>query len=235
MFELKAEVRQEKNPRELRRQGRVPGVVYGAGGFHRLISFSRPELESLLAKVTRSSRISLVMGGERFDTFIREIQYDLLTDRVIHVDLYRPPAERPIRMEVPIRLRGEAKGRKSGGIVEQVREVVLVRGRSAQIPALIELDITELDIGQALHARELKLPEGVQLLTPPEAVLVTILAPRKLEELAPVEAVVAEEGAVPEGASSAEGAAPEPAGAEQPGKGSKPAAPKELKKEKSKP
>jgi len=196
-YRLKAEVRERKSPRALRRQGRVPGVVYGHD-IHELISFDRRELEGLLAKITRSSRISLELNGKEYDTFIKEIQYDPLTDRVIHVDLYRPPADRPVTMEVPIRLYGEAKGRRGGGIVDPLRETVEVRGPSAKIPELIEVDITELDIGQALHAGDVPLPEGVELLTPPEAVLVTVLAPRKVvEEVLEEAAAEAAEEAAP--------------------------------------
>jgi large subunit ribosomal protein L25 len=207
VYELRAEVRSEKNPRAIRRRGRIPGVVYGPGVYHQ-VAFDRKELEGLLNKITRSSRISLELNGKRFDTFIKEIQYDLFTDQVIHLDLYQPPTNRAIAVEVPIRLQGESKGRKSGGVVYQLREVVKVRGPSTQIPELIELDITELDIGQALHASEVKLADGLQLLTPPEAVLVTILAQRKEEVVAPVAAAV--EG---EAVAAAEGAEGAPAGA----------------------
>jgi large subunit ribosomal protein L25 len=147
----------------------------------------------------------LELNGKEYDTFIKEIQYDPLTDQVLHVDLYHPPAERPVTMEVPIRFYGEAKGRKSGGIVDPLRETVEVRGPAAKIPELIELDITELDIGQALHAEDVSLPDGVELLTPPEAILVTILAPRKVVEEVPEEvAAEAAEEAAPAAEAEAE-------------------------------
>lgn len=233
MYELKVEIRREDNPRELRRRGWVPAVVYGPG-FHQLICLERKELEDLLARCTRSSRISLLLEGERFEAFIKEIQYDPLTDRVIHMDFYRPPEGRPIKMEVPIRLRGEAQARKSGGIVEQAREVVRVRGLSQKIPELIELDISKLDIGQTLHARDVPLPEGIELLTPAEALLVTVLAPRKVEEAAPAEAAAPAEGAAAAPASAPEGA--EGATAPQAQAPTAPAEPaKAPKKEKGKP
>lgn len=208
-YELSAEIRQEKNPREIRRKGRIPGVVYGPGVYHQ-VAFDRDDLEHLMGKITRSSRISLKLDGEKLDTFIKEIQYDLFTDQVIHLDLYHPPTTRAIALAVPIRLRGESKGRQSGGVVYQLREVVEVRGPSAKIPELIELDVTALDIGQALHASDVKLAEGLQLLTPPEAVLVTILAQRK-EEVVET-AAVAVEGEVVTVAEGEEGAAAAPDG-----------------------
>jgi len=201
-YELQAEIRKEKNPRALRRQGKIPGVVYGPN-IHQLVTFNRKDLERLLSKITRSSRIKLKLDDKEIDTFLKEIQHDPLTDQVIHVDLYHPPADRPITMEVPIKLYGEAKGRKSGGIVDQLREVVVVRGPAEKIPELIELDISGLDIHESIKAGEIPLPEGVQLITPPEALLVTVLAPRKVEEVLAEEAVAAEAEAPEEGEEAA--------------------------------
>jgi large subunit ribosomal protein L25 len=194
------------NPRALRRSGFVPGVLYGHE-VHQPIALNAKELERLLARITRSSRITLVMNGKPLPAFIKEIQYDPLTDRVIHIDLYHPAPDRPVTMEVPVRLHGEPKGRKEGGVLQLLRDVVKVRGAAEKIPEVIEIDVTQLGIGQAVHVNELKL-EGVQVLTPGEATIVTIVAPRK-EEVA-VAAVPGVEGAVPvEGAAPpAEGAAP---------------------------
>ncbi len=203
-YELGAKVRrpEEKNPRALRRAGRVPGVVYGPG-VHHLLTFDRKELERLFSKITHSSLITLKLDtGEEYPTFIKEIQFDPLTDEVLHVDFYRPPADRPVEMEVAVHLVGEAKGRKAGGVVEQVLEAVEVRGPIGKIPELIEVDISELDVDEALHAGELPLPEGIELVTPPDAVVVAVVAPRKPEE----EEAAAEEGI----AAAAEGATPAP-------------------------
>lgn len=216
--ELKGNLREEKNPRALRRRGLIPGVVYGPG-VHKLLTFERRELERLLSQITRSSHIELQVDGERLPVFIREIHYNPLNDQVIHLDLYNPAPERPVKMNVPLRLIGEAKGAKAGGMVERLRQVIRVVGMANQIPEVIELDISELEIGQAFHVRDLMLKD-VRPLLPLDVTLVTILAPRKEEELvaaAPVAAGEVVEGAAPpaEGAEAAE--APEgEAAAEKP-------------------
>lgn len=191
-YELRAEQRKEKNPRRLRRQGRIPGVVYGPE-VHEHIVLNTQSLRRLLSQVTRSSRISLHVDGDSMDAFIKDIQYHPLTDEVLHVDFYRPPAGEPVALDVPIKLKGEAQGRKQGGIVNQFREDVTVSGPAEQIPELIELDITELGVHDSLHARDLSLAEGVELVTPPDVLLVTVLAPRKIEEV--LEAETTEEAA----------------------------------------
>ncbi len=234
-YTIEAEPRGTKpNPRALRRQGRIPGVLYGHE-IHQPIALNAKELEKVLARITRSSRITLELNGKQFLTFIKEIQYDPLTDRVIHIDLYHPAPDRPVTIEVPVRLRGEPKGRKEGGVLQVLRDVVKVRGMAENIPEVIEIDITNLGIGEAVHVNELKI-EGVQVLTPGEAAIVTVVAPRKEEEVVAA-AVPTAEGAVPgaapaEGAAPAGGAAPLATGAEK--KVAAPAKAEEKKPEKEK-
>lgn len=202
------------NPRELRRSGFIPGVLYGPG-IHHLITVRARDLEMLLSRITRSTRITVELDGKRLPTFIKEIQYDPLTDRVIHIDLYHPAPDKPVTLEVPVRLRGEARGRKEGGVLQILRDVVTVRGPIEAIPEIIEIDVTQLGIGQAIHVNDLKL-EGVQLLTPGEVTIVAVVAPRK-EEAAVAAAVPGVEGAVPTTAPTSEAAPPTPAAPAKPG------------------
>lgn len=177
MYRLEAEPREEGNPRELRRRGLIPGVVYGHG-VHQLVQIQQGELERLLGKITRSSRITLTLDGGEWPTFIKEIQYDPLTDRVLHIDFYYPSAEREIKMEVPILLRGEPQGRRFGGVLRRLRTKVMVRGLPEQIPEKIELDVSGLDVGEAFHIRDLPL-EGVDVLTAPETPIALVKVPRR--------------------------------------------------------
>ncbi len=219
---LNAEIREKKNPKELRRGGRIPGVVYGRD-FHHEITLEQVELEKVLAKITRSSRISLKINGKEVPTFIKEIHYHPLTDRILHVDLFRPVEGQNVKLQVPLRYVGEPIGRKKGGVINRLRDMIEVNGPSDSIPEIIEFDISNLDVGDSFHASDVKLPANVQLLTPKEILLVKVMIPRKIEEVVATPA----EGAVPgaEGAAPAEGAA---AGAEaaKPGAAGKEEAPK---------
>lgn len=202
-YKIKVEPRGEKpNPRALRRQGRIPGVLYGHE-VNQPIAVNAKDFEKLLARITRSSLLMLELNGKQLPAFIKEIQYEPLTDRVIHIDLYHPASDRPVTLEVPVRLRGEPRGRKEGGVLQVLRDIVKVRGAAEKIPEVIEIDVTGLGIGQAVHVNELKL-EGVQVLTPGETTIVTIVAPRKEEAVVAAGVAVPAEGAAP----AAEGAAP---------------------------
>lgn len=204
MYRLKARLREKGNPRELRRRGLIPGVVYGSG-INRLLEVEKSKLGELLAKVTRSSRITLTLDGEELETFIKEIQYDPLTDEVIHIDLYHPGEGKEIKIGVPLLIKGEErrKKRQAAGILFRARELLEVKGAAERIPEAIELDVSDLDIGETLHVSDLEL-EGVEVLTPPESTLITIVTPRVEKVVAAEEVEEAEEGA-PE----AEEAAPE--------------------------
>lgn len=193
MYKLEADLREEGNPRELRRRGLVPGTVYGHQ-VHRLIQVNRGELEQLLGKITRSSRITLALDGEEWETFIKEIQYDPLTDRVLHIDFYLPSAEREIKMEVPILLRGEPVGQRFGGVLRRLRMKILVKGLPKQIPEKVELDVSGLGVGESIRVGDLGL-EGVSVLTPPETPIALVKVPRRAIVQAAAEAVEAEEGA----------------------------------------
>jgi large subunit ribosomal protein L25 len=222
-YTMKASPRGPKpNPRALRRSGFIPGVLYGHA-IHQLIALPAKDLEKLLAQITRSSKVIVELDGQKFPAFIKEIQYDLLTDRVIHVDFYHPAPDRPVTLEVPVRLRGEAKGRKEGGILQLLRDRIKVRGPMDSIPEIVDVDVTNLGIGQSIHVKDLQLA-GVQVLTPGEATIVTILAPRKEEVVAAVAGVegVAQPPAAP--------AAPAAAASEKPAAAAAPAKAQEAKK-----
>jgi large subunit ribosomal protein L25 len=180
-YTLTAAVREVKNPKELRRSGLIPGVVYGRE-FHKEITIPQHDLEKLLAKITRSSRISLKLDGQEFPTFIKEIHYHPLSDRVLHVDLFRPAIDKPIKIQVPVKFVGEPVGKKKGGATNRLRDAIQVTGASDSIPELLEVDISHLDIGDSVRAGEVKVPSGIQLLTPKEVLLVQVMIPRKIEE-----------------------------------------------------
>lgn len=207
MYKLGAAPRTARNPRALRRQGLIPGVVYGRG-IHRLIQVQQGELERLLGQVTRSSRIKLALDGEEWEAFIKEIQYHPLTDRVIHIDFYLPSPEQEVTLEVPLILCGDPQGRRLGGVLRRLQTAIRVRGLPERIPEKLEVDVSGLGLDETLRVRDLPPLEGVKVLTPPETPLATVKAPRR--EVT-VEAVAAAEAAAEEAAPAPVKAEGEPA------------------------
>ncbi len=203
-YRLSAEPRleEERNPRALRRRGYVPAVLYGPG-LNRLLKVRDTELERLLHRITRSSRITLQVDGEEWQVFIKEIQYDLLTERVIHVDFYWPGEGREVEIDVPVILRGEPEGRKMGGALRQLRDTVRVKGLPERIPEKLEVDVSGLGLDEAVRVEDLNLEEmGLKPLTAPEVPLAIVRKIRVEVAAAPVEGEAPAEA--PEGEAPAE-------------------------------
>lgn len=198
--------------RRMRVAGRIPGVVYGKIKPMN-ISVDRRELEKAVkTKSGMNVLIDLsVKGGDSGLALIRDYQADPFRRDFVHVDFQAISLTDKLDLEIPVILTGESIGVKEGGVIEQLRRKISIRATPQSIPDKIEIDISNLKIGDSVHADEIVLPEGTEF---PHAVNFTIVAivPPAKEEVAavvaPVEGVV--EGAVPaEGAAAAApGAAP---------------------------
>ena len=203
-MKIVARIRSPKEkPRALRRQGLVPGVVYGPHIQSTPIAVEYKTLERLVAQITRSTRLELEYDGEKHFVFIKELQRDPITDRFLHVDFYAPEPGQIMSLDIPIRLVGTPEGVKAGGLLEHIHEEIPVEGPLEAIPPYLEVDISRLGLDEALLVKDLSLPEGLRVLLPEDEAIVTILPPKVVvtEEEAAEE--VAEETA--EGAAPAEG------------------------------
>ena len=203
----------------LRRDGQVPGVVYGPSIESTPIAIARKDLQVLFSEITRSSRINLSIAGEdgskEMDVFLKVVDYDPITDEPKHVDFYHPDVGHPLKLHVPVKITGEAQGVKSGGILNVLFNTVRVHGLPKDVPALITIDVTELDLGESIHVRDIDFGD-VEPMLPPERTIVTVIAPRGMEieeeeveleevELEEGEEIEGEEGAVEEEGAPAEG------------------------------
>ncbi len=203
MFTLNAKLRTEGKANALRRQGVVPAIMYGPTIDSTPIVVEQRELRRVFSQITRSSRIELALGkdgqAKKFDVFVKSIQYNSLTDEPIHVDFYHPDIGHPLRLHVPVKIVGEAPGVKAGGILNVLFRTVRVHGLPKDIPAIIELDVSELEIGDAIRVRDVDFG-NVEPLLAPERALVAVVAPRGLEEtvIGEIEEEVTEEGELEE-------------------------------------
>lgn len=198
----------------LRRQRLVPAVVYGAHLAPIHVSIPEKDLENLFARITRSTAVELELDdGQTYHVFVKDIQVHPITQRFLHLDFYVPEPGRSLTMEVPVKLVGTARGLKDGGIVDQLHSYIPVQALPEKIPAKVEVDVTELGIGDSILVKDLPWPEGVQPLFPPEDAVVTVLA-RRVEVVAPVAAAAPEAAAEGEAAPAA---APEAEGEKETG------------------
>lgn len=181
-----------KFSRKLRKQGRIPAIIYGHGQANTPISLARDSVWEMIKKKTHLAELQ-IDGGANETVLVREIQWDYLGKEIIHLDFARVSASDAIETEVPIELRGTAPGTAEGGILEQLIHDILVTCRADAIPNVIRVDISELHIGKAIHVKELALPEGVTTKVDPEILIVHVTT--KIVEATPAEAA---EGTQPE-------------------------------------
>jgi len=182
---LRAQVRDTSTKsalKQLRNSGRIAASVYGHGFDSVSVSV---DLAELAAAVKSEAGIHALMemeidGGKKKDhgtVVIKRVQKDPLTRRLMHVDFQRVKMTERLTTEVPIQFIGTAAGVQQGGIVEHVIDTVNVRCLPDRIPSHVDLDVSDLEIGQALHVRDLPMPEGVEILAGADEVVVAVRPP----------------------------------------------------------
>jgi large subunit ribosomal protein L25 len=185
--------------RQLRLSGRIPAVIYGHGREPAALSVSEQELEHALTGIAAASTIfDLSIDGTPVKALIREIQRHPVRPRIVHVDFYEVHAGEKVTLEVPVHLVGSPDGvRNGGGVLDQLLRELKIRVLPTEIPAHIEVDVTELRVGASLHVSDL--PAGhYDILTEPSATVCTVVAPRIEEEPVAPAAAAPEEAAEPE-------------------------------------
>ncbi len=176
---------QGKGPaRRLRGQGQIPAIAYGKKLAATQLAVSPKELRAVLATSHgRNSVVELVVDGkDTITAMVREYAHHPVSREIIHADFIQVDMNEPVDVVVPLRVNGKAKGIVLGGIMQQVFRTLPVRCLPSKIPAVIECDVTELDLGDTLKVNQLSLPEGVKVTLSAEQTIVTVVAPDKRSE-----------------------------------------------------
>lgn len=183
---LRAERRQAAGSgpaRRLRDEGDVPAVLYGRGLDSTPLSVSRRELYTALhTEAGTNALINLEIGSEKFLTIARELQRHPVRGEIMHLDFISISLDEEITAEVSIDFIGDPVGVSEGGIVETIRNSVLVSALPMSIPSSVPVDISGMNVGDTLTAAELPAIDGVEYLDDPETALVTVVVPRVAEE-----------------------------------------------------
>jgi large subunit ribosomal protein L25 len=186
---LNVEAREGKGKgvaRSLRRQGRIPAVIYGQGE-STPVSINRKEITRLISSGAAASTlftVSLAGKGEKM-ALIKDYQLDPITSELLHADLMEVSMSKAVHVTVPVALVGAPAGAKEGGLLEHLGREIEIECMPSDIPAHIDVDITGMKVGETVHVSDLKLPKGVKALTEAVRVIVTIAAPitaAKLEQ-----------------------------------------------------
>lgn len=203
-----------RESRRLRRDGLVPGVLYGNHKKSHAICIEERELRRVLSGPSGLHAIlDVVLEGQKstHPSVLKAYQQDPVKGHLLHVDLQEVRLDQPIQATVSVHLVGESEGAKEGGVLTQVSRELNVEALPLDVPEHIEADVSELGIGDALRLADLAAISGVTFLDDPEGtVLATVTLPTRVVEPEVEEEEVEEGVEVPEGEEAPEGAAEQP-------------------------
>lgn len=192
--------------KKMRAEGLVPAVLYGEEEKSIPIAVNEHALDSFFYKYGQSMLVSLVFDAAKKDeeklAIVKDVQYHPVTDRVTHLDFYSIRIGVPIEVEVPLSFEGNPVGVDNGGLLQPVRRSLEIRCLPREIPEVLTIDVSALDVGDAIHVNDLDI-EGIEFVSPVNFTIVTVQTPK-----AEVGAVAEE---VEEELESTDEAVPEPA------------------------
>jgi large subunit ribosomal protein L25 len=205
-LELNVTIRNTKGngpARSLRRQGMVPAVLYGPDTPSIMLALNVRDFERTVQKgnIRRTIFALSIRNGDTITkpAVIKELQTHPATGQLLHVDFYEIDMNRTLRVRVPIVAKGKAKGEELGGMMQIIEREIEVLCLPHEIPDTLELDVTDLGIGDTLHVKDIALPAGVEL--PPGVNYTVVTVVSQKAEAAPAVAEV-------EGAETVEGETP---------------------------
>lgn len=195
--------------KQLRASKKIPGIVYGDNKENAAVSFFKKDFLNVIhGEAGLNVIISLQINESSDKVLVHELQRDVLTREIIHVDFHRIKLSEKIKVNVPVHLIGESIGHKEGGVVDQVAREIEVECMPLDIPPNFEVNIEKLNIGDAVLVKEITAPDKVVILTDPESIVVhVVFADKEEPKLEPLaEEAAAEPEVIAKGKEKEEGA-----------------------------
>ncbi|MDR2922706.1 MAG: 50S ribosomal protein L25 [Treponema sp.] len=203
---LSAKNRQESGSaasRRIRRGGRIPAVLYGRTGNAIPLDLDALEFVRGTKNISESTIVKVEVDGKSYDAFVKDTQRNIIDGNLLHVDFYEVESGVVLRAKVSLHITGNPIGVREGGILEKPLHEVEVECLPKDLPERIEVDVSNLNVNQSLHVRDIPLGEGVRLVSAPDQVVALV----KFAKAEAVAAPTAEEAAAAAGAAPAAGAA----------------------------
>lgn len=181
--------------RKLRAAGRVPAIVYGRGMEPTPVSVDAKDLYHVLHRGGANVLLDLFVDGEPHLALAREVQRDHIHNRFVHVDFLAVSRTEKITVSVPIQVVGESVGVKAGGVLEHHLWEVEAECLPGDVPEAIQVDVSALAVGDSLKVGDLVAPKGVEIVSPPEELVLAVVPPQAREVAAVPTAAEAEAAA----------------------------------------
>ncbi|MCS7250644.1 MAG: 50S ribosomal protein L25 [candidate division WOR-3 bacterium] len=173
--------------RKLRKEGKIPAILYGKNEKNINLWVDEREFLKILPKIAKRSpvlNLKIEEENQEFPVILKALQKNPINQKFIHIDFQKIHPEEKIIVNCPVVLKGTPIGVKMGGILDQHLYSIPIKGKIADIPPYIEIDISNLKMGYSIHINELNW-EKIEPVLPPDTPILSILTPKKIEEIAP--------------------------------------------------
>ncbi|GHV27363.1 50S ribosomal protein L25 [Spirochaetia bacterium] len=179
--------------RRLRKEGRIPAVVYGHSGKALSIDMDALEFINSAKGISESTIVTINVDGQTHQAFVKDTQRNITNGQILHVDFYEVEAGVTLRAKVSVHVHGNPVGVREGGILEAPLHEIEVECLPKDLPERLDVDIAELKVNQSIHVRDLKIGDGVRLISNPDQVVALVkFAKAEVEAAATTEAAAAE-------------------------------------------
>jgi large subunit ribosomal protein L25 len=178
--------------RRIRREGRIPAVVYGRSGKALSIDLDALEFVNNAKGISESTIVTINIDGQTRQAFVKNTQWNIIDGKIQHVDFYEVEAGVSLRARVSVHIHGSPVGVREGGVLESPLHEIEVECLPKDLPERIEVDVTELRANQSIHVRDLALGNGVRVISNPDQVVALVKFARAEAETAEGEAAAGE-------------------------------------------
>jgi large subunit ribosomal protein L25 len=180
--------------RKIRREGRIPGVLYGRSGKAISIDLDAREFAGGVKNISESTIVKLDLEGKSHDAFVKDTQRNITDGLILHVDFYEVESGVALRARVSVHLQGNPIGVRDGGVLEIPVHEIEVECLPKDLPERIDVDISGLKVNQSLHVRDLALAEGVRVISGVDQVIALVKYAREEAAAGEEAAAVSPEG-----------------------------------------
>lgn len=194
--------------RRIRRDGRIPAVLYGRSGKPISLELDAGEFVSRVKNISESTIVKVEIDGQAHEAFVKDTQRNIINGNIIHVDFYEVESGIALRARVSVHIHGTPIGVREGGVLESPLHEIEVECLPKDLPERIDVDVSELKVNQSLHVRDIALGDGVRLISAADQVVALV-------KFARTEAAASTPEDAAAAAETAPGASPAPAGGEK--------------------
>lgn len=180
-FVVEASVRNEtgkKAANALRAAGKIPAVIYDEEGKATSVTVDSVQFNKVWRNITATTLITIKFDGKDYDAFIRDTEYDIITDSVLHADFFVVSNKKPVTRQFKLQYKGTAAGVLKGGFMVKHIPEIKVKALPKDLPARVVIDVSKINIGDVFRVKDIDLGDKVTVLTPADAEVITVAPAR---------------------------------------------------------